>query len=261
LTLGGCGFFFGWAQLNVPLGSYGVISSKTHGVDAKLVQSGEFRWVWYKLIPTNVQIAVFRIDPQRFTLDIKNSLPSGSAYASFAGLSSADFIWELKANVSYRLDPDKLIEVVSKNSITNQEGLEIHLKETGKKIEALFIRTLSSDETDNARLEKILAGNSDREFEKDVASHFPEIMEFSYTIETAQFPDFTLYRQVRILYEEFLVKQREVVAVSFGRSAESRIAAQLRFDELDRYGELLTKYPVLINYLALEMRGKTEPDD
>ena len=90
LILAGTVFFLGWSQMSVPVGYYGVINSKTHGVNPELVRSGEFRWIWYKLIPTNVNIAVFRLDPVNFTMNFSSSLPSGDTYASFAGIE-ADF--------------------------------------------------------------------------------------------------------------------------------------------------------------------------
>jgi hypothetical protein len=31
-----------------------------------------------------------------------------------------------------------------------------------------------------------------------------------------------------------------------------RLSSQLRFDELAKYGELLTKYPILLQYLSIE---------
>jgi hypothetical protein len=46
-------------------------------------------------------------------------------------------------------------------------------------------------------------------------------------------------------------RQREIISASFGRRAESHIEIQLHFMELEGYGELLTKYPVLLDYLAL----------
>jgi len=36
VVLGGVVFFFGWVQLAVPPGSYGVLRSKTHGVDPQV---------------------------------------------------------------------------------------------------------------------------------------------------------------------------------------------------------------------------------
>jgi len=254
IALCAAAFFYGWAQFSVPPGSYGVINSKTHGTDPQIVHSGEFRWVWYKLIPTNVQIAVFRIEPARFRVDFNSSLPSGNSYAAFAGLG-ADFSWELKGEISFILDPQALVSVVSKHNLTGQEDLDAYQQDIERKIEVIILRTLSSAGTDSQRLERILATGADAEMEREVKSQFPQINDFSFVIQSARFPDFILYRQVRLLYEDFLTKQREYVAAAFGRRAEGHIETQLRFEELERYGDLLTKYPVLLEYLA--MNGDT----
>ena len=250
IVLGAAAFFFGWAQFSVPPGSYGVISSKTHGVDPELVHSGEFRWVWYKLIPTNVQIAVFRIEPVKFHVDFNSSLPSGDVYASFAGLGT-DFSWEFKGEISFTLDPKELVPIVSKSNLTGQEELDAYLQDIALNIEVTILRILSSAETDSLRLEEILAGNPDEEMEKEVKDQFPQIRDFSFVIQSAKYPDFVLYRQVRLLYEEFLAKQREYVTSAMGRRAEIHIDAQFHFSELERCGELLTKYPVLLEYLSM----------
>ena len=251
LILGGAVFLLGWAQLKVPPGSYGVITSKTHGVDPLPVHSGEFRWVWYKLIPTNVKIAVFRLDPEKFPINFRDSLPSGDSYASFAGVD-ADFSWEIRAAITFSIDPDSLVKVISKHNITDQQALDAYSQNLAKDIEVLILRTLSSGETDTLRLERIMSGSQDAEMEMEIASRFPEIRDFSLTIQSARFPDFILYTQLRLLYEDFLAKQREYVISAFGRRAESHIEGRLRFAELERYGELLTKYPVLLDYLLLE---------
>jgi len=250
IAICGAAFFFGWVQFSVPPGSYGVISSKTHGVDSELVRSGEFRWVWYKLIPTNVQIAVFRVEPVKFQVNFNSSLPSGESYASFAGLGT-DFSWELKGEISFSIDPQALVSTASKHNLSNQEDLDAYLHGIALNIEVIILRILSSAETDSLRIERILAGSADAEMEKEVKSQFPEIRDFSFVIQSAKYPDFILYRQTRLLYEEFLAKQREYVTAAFGRRAENHIESQLHFDELERYGELLTKYPVLLEYLAM----------
>jgi hypothetical protein len=251
IALAAAGFFFGWAQFSVPPGSYGVIHSKTHGVDPKIVRSGEFRWVWYKLIPTNVKIAVFKLEPVKFDIRFNSSLPSGSVYANFAGISS-DFSWDVKGVMTFKINPDMLVYISELNNLTDQEALDAYIKVAGQNIETFILRTLSATETDNERLENILSGARDIELERNIAALHPEIQDFSFTIQSARFPDFALYHEVRSLYEEFLAKQREIVAQGFGARADSHIAAQLHFDELDRYGQLLTKYPVLLDYMALE---------
>jgi hypothetical protein len=256
-VLGVVGFFIGWVQFSVPPGSYGIINSKTHGVDQQVVQSGEFRWVWYKLIPTNVQITVFKLEPVKFTIDFNNSLPSGNSYAEFAGLTEKEFSWNLSGEASFSIDPDKLISLVSMNNITDQEGLDAYLQDIVRNMKIIILRTLTSVDTDVARIEKILSGNHDTQIEQEIKSRFPEIRDFSFVITSAVFPDFVLYRQIRLLYEEFLAMQREYVTAGFAKRAENHIETQLRFGELERYGELLTKYPILMDYLAMT-RGKEE---
>jgi hypothetical protein len=254
LVLGCAGFIIGWAQFEVPAGAFAVLSSKTHGIDPDLIRPGEFRWVWYKLIPTNVQTLVFRAEPQTFTLSAQGSLPSGDSYAAFAGLGAgpgADFSWELKAQSSFSLNPDALVSLAAQN-VTSQEALDAHTSGIAEKIKAFVTSEIASGKADNERLEKLLSGGLDTEMAREISGRFPEILGLSFTAQSAKFPDFVLYRHVRLLYEEFLEKQREYVAEAMGKKAESRIENQIRFDELERYGELLSKYPLLLQYLELE---------
>ncbi|MCL2208791.1 MAG: hypothetical protein FWC19_04205 [Treponema sp.] len=254
LALGGVGFFFGWVQLKVPPGSFGIINSKTHGVDPIPVRSGEFRWLWLKLIPTNVQISVFRPETMKFPIEFNSSLPSGNSYASFAGMGTSDFSWKLDAEISFSISPDMLVPIVSKYNLTDQESLDAYMQDIASNIKIIILRNLSSAETDASRIERILSGAQDTVMEQEIKNRFPEIRDFTFTVTSAAFPDFTLYRQVRLLYEEFLSKQREYVSTAFGRRAEGHIEIQLRLMELEGYGELLSKYPILLDYLALEMK-------
>ena len=221
------------------------------------MRSGEFRWLWYKLIPTNVKISVFHVEPVKYIMDYSSILPSGNIYADFVGLKE-DFSWDIKAEISFIIDSDMLIKVTSDHNITDQHGLNDYLQNIAQNISAMILRTLSSADTDPARLERILSDNPDVQIEREITNRFPEIRNFLFSVHSANFPDFILYKQVRSLYEEFLSEQSEYVASSFGRNAEVHIEARIRFDELERYGELLTKYPVLMQYLALEMSGNAD---
>ncbi len=251
LILGGAGFFFGWAQFAVPPGSYGVITSKTHGVDASLVRPGEFRWIWYKLIPTNVKTTVFRLEPANFNMDFNSFLPSGDTYASFSDID-ADFSWELRAIISFSINPDSLVSVVSRSNLKDQAALDAYIKNISQNIEVLILNAFTSLEENTSRLENLLSGKQDQELALEITNRFPEIQDFTLNVQSAKFPDFELYEQVRLLYRDFLAKQREIVSSGFAEKAESHIAAQLRLDELEHYGDLLTRFPVLLDYLKLE---------
>jgi len=246
---------FGWAQFSVPPGKYGVIYSKTHGIDQKPVQSGEFRWVWYKLIPTNVRISIFSLEQNKYPVDFNSSLPSGETYAAFIGLANADFSWNLKGELSFKLDPQMLISVVSQNNLVTQDDLDAYLQSVDQNIVNLMLRFLSSQGTDSTRLEKLMSGNPDADLEMEIKENYPEICDFSIKIKSAKYPDFVLYRELRLIYENYLSKQREYAVSSFGKRAENHMESQLRFEELEKYGDLLTRYPILLEYLAME-RGE-----
>jgi len=251
LVLGGAGFFFGWAQFSVPPGQYGVISSKTHGIDQRPVRSGEFRWIWYKLIPTNVKITVFNLERINYPVSFDSSLPSGDTYAVFTGLTNADFTWNFRGEINFTLNPDMLVSIAASNNLNDQNDLNAYSQKVAQDIELHIIRVLSSAEEDSVRLEHIMSGNQDAQMEREIRERFPEIKDFSFVIHAAKFPDFVLYRQLRRMYDEFLSSQREYITSGFGRRAENHIEAQLRFENLERYGDLLTRFPVLLEYMTL----------
>ena len=251
-------FFFGWVQFQVPAGQYGVINSKTHGFDPKPVSSGEFRWIWYKLLPTNVKISCYNLNYPTFPIDFNSRLPSGETYASFLGLTNADFSWELHGEISFNLKPEYLVQLAKLHNFAGQEDLDAYMKKTAGDIELLILRNLSliSSVDDSNRVEKILSGDTDEQMESEIRAGFPEINEFAFKIKTVKTPDFILYRQLRLMYEEFLTKQREYVNNELGRKAENHINSQLRINELEQYGEILSKYPILLDYLKLEQNNR-----
>jgi hypothetical protein len=98
------------------------------------------------------------------------------------------------------------------------------------------------------------------ELEKDIASSYPDIEILVSSVKTLHFPDFVLYNEVKELYRDYLAAQRTGLKQSVGQMSIENLQNRRRFDELQSYGELLTKYPVLVQYLAIEkgIAPKTE---
>jgi hypothetical protein len=250
---GAAAFFLGWTQIAVPPGAYGVLRSKSHGVAPQLIRAGEFQWAWYRLIPTNAKISVFRITPVNREINAGGELPSGGTYAAFAGNAqnaAADFAWRINLSFSFSLRPDALIGIVRENNIATQDELSGFEQNLADSIEAFMLRQISTEEK-TAELENLMLNSSDQ-LELMVKEQFPVIENFSCLVKSASYPNFALYQQARGLYEDFLKRQRELVSASTDPKAASRVDAQFRFSELERYGELLTKYPILLQYLAQE---------
>jgi hypothetical protein len=251
LGLAGTCFYLGWAQFQVPPGSYGVIRSKTHGTDDNVVRPGEFRWVWYKLIPTNTTVQVYTLPEQSFPVEISGKLPSGDVYSAMAGLRT-DFSYELKGSVSWSLRPDVLPRLVERRNMAFQDDLDAYAKTLSLEIESRVRQNLWSYAETEAVLDQVRTIGSIPELEQELKAAFPDTENLTLRLEIINFPDFVLYKEVRGLYEDYIAGQRRSLGADLGRMAEETIAAKRRFEELSLYGELLSKYPILLQYLALE---------
>jgi len=250
IIIAGAAVFFGWAQLGIPPDSCGVIRSKTHGLYPYLVQPGEFQWIWYKLIPTNTETTVLRLNPVNHEFAAENTLPSGKIYSTFAGIEG-DFSWKINAAISFSISPDAIILLFRENTISSQEDLTRYEGDIAGQIESFILRCIEQEDN-AAQIETLLKDGENPWFEKEILNQFPNLHNFSIKVKSAQFPDFFLYRQTKGLFESYIAVQKAYATGDIRERAKNRIDSMFRFDELEQYGALLTKYPILLDYLSME---------
>jgi hypothetical protein len=253
LVLGGLAFFFGWAQLTLPVNAYGVMRSKTHGIDPAIIQAGAFRWVWFKLIPTNVEIQAFTLDKQTQVITMQDTLPSGAEYAAFAG-SGVDFSYTLNGTLSFNIKPESLIRLMQEQHIDTQDDLNGFEGALANDIRMFALQRLRIYMEQKDKIEELLDSASIAQLNTDVSGTFPDIENLSLLLYTHEFPDLTLYHEYRTLYQEYIAYQRDYLHTEPALQANSRISAYIRFDDLAKYGELLTQYPILLQFIELEAR-------
>ena len=251
VILSGVAFFFGWVQLVVPADAYGVMMSKTHGLDHTLIRAGEFRWVWYKLIPSNVEIQVFRLKNMLRPVRTDGTLPSGAEYAALAG-STADFSYQIEAMLSFSIKPESLVNLVSSKHITGQDDLDAFEETLADEIQVFALQRLRVYLDDELKVEELLASGSIAQLNYDIQKAFSHIESLSLVIHTPRFPDIKLYQEFRSLHQEYIARQKNYLHTEAIVQAETRISSYIRFDELSKIGELLTTYPILLQYLQLE---------
>jgi hypothetical protein len=259
ILLAGAAFFFGWAQLPVSPGSYGVLRSKTHGVDPAVVREGEFRWVWYKLIPANAATLILAPNQVRAPVAVSGTLPLVETYAAKTGIA-ADFSYNIEADLSFSVKPGSLPSLVLRGGIKDQAGLEDYEKSLAREI-SFFAREWLEAYTAGEQFSGGTPAGPDlraisARLEGDMLRSFPDVENLSCALRSARLPDFALYAMARSLYGDYLNRQKELLGAELSNIAERSVSALFRFDELERYGELLTKYPVLLEYLALSESGK-----
>jgi hypothetical protein len=244
LLLGGVVFFVGWAGLMVPVGSVGVLRSKTHGVDPTVIKEGEFRWVWYRLIPTNTRITPFALESKTGSLEISGELPQGDTYKTF--VKNANFAWELVLTYSFTVNSDNLPVLVRDKGIENAEDLDAY--------ESSIVSDIENRAQKLSVTRELFENLSSQSLENEVRAAFPEIDFLDFRWEARIVPDFAFYEAGRDLYDQYVERQKALLEPSVVEAAARNITNQFRFDELERYGELFSKYPSLLEYIQLEQR-------
>ncbi|MDR0527098.1 MAG: hypothetical protein LBG79_04710 [Spirochaetaceae bacterium] len=253
-------FFRGWLQLSVPEGSFGIMRSRTHGLYEKVICGGGFDWAWYRIIPWNTSLKTFVLEPSTFNLNLSGKLPFADTLGAFTGISG-DYLWRLSGSVLFSIRPEALPGLVSRNAITSQEALEQWLDRVKTGVNSYAAQRLSfyfesaglEQEKDFAAISK--DGTSNR-LKQDIFTAYPYFEQIECRITIEKLPDFNQWRASMAVWETYLETQRSVLQGEATTQAARKIASQFRFDELTRYGELLTKYPVLLKYLEIEKKSE-----
>jgi hypothetical protein len=244
-------FFMGWAQCGLPIGAVGVLRSNTHGTDGGVILPGKIRWVWYKVIPKNAVVSAFFLNEAQIPLEISGTLPSGAVYSALAGLKT-DFSYSFSGALTYKLKAHSLPTLAEKENLMEQADLDRYLLQLNGKIQTHVRRLLMEYAENEKALKEAHDTGTIRGLELELRGAFPNIELRSCAFTAVRFPDLILYDEIRRLYRDYLAAQRREVRDDIVTIAAENIKNMRRFDELAAYGDLLTKYPVLIQYLALE---------
>jgi hypothetical protein len=244
VLLGGAGFFIGWAGLTLPLGSVGVLRSKTHGVDPDIIQDGTFRWVWYRLIPTNAEVIPFALKPKTGKIEISGEFPLGETYKTF--VKNANFAWKLELTYHFSIKPDYLPALVRDKGIENDEDLE--------KYETDIVSVIESRAQNFSVTRELFENLSSPTLENELRASFPEVDFLEFRWKPLVTPDFALYESGKALYSQFIDMQNGLLEPNAAEEAARNVTNQFRFEELERYGELFSKYPSLLEYIQLEKK-------
>jgi hypothetical protein len=184
----------------------------------------------------------------------RRDLPSGHIYSLFVGIED-DFSWEIDAVISFSLSPDAIISLFSSNTVNSQEDLSHYERSMAGQIEEFILRRIDL-EGNLGQIETMLNNGENPRYEREILDQFPLLHTCSLKVKSAKLPDFVLYRQAKGAFEDYLAVQKDYISGDIRERAKSRVDSMLRFDELELYGALLTKYPILLEYLALENSKK-----
>jgi len=237
-------FYFGWVQIEIPPDHYAVIFTKTGGYDDTPIQPGEFTWRWEKLFPTNMTIYTFPLHSRTSDISISGSLPSADEYETVLQVSDV-FSYEIVLTVTYRLKPDELPGLIQKGTIT-PETSESLFESMENSAASVLSRFLYTSITENKPFYDFLD-----DIEKVLGQEFPAVEFLSINPKKIKFPDTDLYISAKKTYLSILDTRNRIFTAETERAALTKAASMNRIETLRQYGELLTEYPIILEYLAL----------
>ncbi|MBN1412765.1 MAG: hypothetical protein JW969_18095 [Spirochaetales bacterium] len=241
----------GWVEFGLPQGVYGVTKCKAGDFNYKLVKSGSFTWRWEKLLPTVMTIYEFNLTPYRAHMEnpIKGNLyPSAQTYLSVMN-PGIDFSFEIKFYAEFVIIPESLPDIVSQGVLP--DNLNNWYETKGDKL--------------GEKITKILIENPtilyDKNYLREVREKLVDDPEFNaidlIQIEpkTIKLPDAELYNLAKKAYlerkEQELKDSMELLAERKKRDLLAIKKEMEIIQNIDKYAELLEKYPVLIDFLYL----------
>lgn len=243
-------FIPGWLPFWVPLGEHGVLVSKTGGVDPAAISPGAFRWAWERLIPTNSRILRFKLDDRTRSVTVSGNLPSAELYSKLLE-GTPDFSYRIELSLAARVDPAALPALVKDAGISDQAALDAwadaELERVGKSLATTWVaqaRDGSPLPIEPGELAASLLAAAQSAADRRLAVT-------AVSVSGAKLPDLALYALAERAYARYQDAKSSRVERVVDEEAGRAATDYLELERLAQWGELLTKYPILIDFIAV----------
>jgi hypothetical protein len=258
-VLGAAVFFVGWVQLTLEPGTVGVVFSKTSGWEADVVLPGTFVWRWQRLIPTNFTLYTYEPKTHDTTVRADGTLPSGDAIEMLLESANA-FDYDVRIAVTWRVRTDRLPSLARDSGLL-PDGLETFATTIEARLERIATEaTLELIESNSERIALTSAYADITDFVRSrLDRELPEIEILAVNPTRIELPDLDLYVRAREIVQEILDARADALIAAADRIAETQAESDRELLLLERYGEILDRYPVLLEYFRVGQEIGDDP--
>lgn len=254
-------FYFGWIQIRLDEDSYAVIFTKTGGWEEDVISPGQFAWRWQRLLPTNLSLHVIPIVPHTTSATLRGNLPSAATYGSLLE-SATPFSYVISVDVIYRLRPDALPGLVRDDGIRS-EALELYYRRLDAEIEQVIIESTLRLLGDPAQLTAPASAFTSvvESLTTTLSRRYSGLEFLSLSPTRLELPDTDLYLETKQRYLSILDARADAMRTAAMELASNQTATDAALARLERYGEILERYPILLDYFSLTRELKVDPLD
>ncbi len=249
---------FGYVPFRIKDSDRYVLYSRTSGWEAVDPGTHRFDWRWELLIPRNVEIYRFPDLEQTIRITSTRSLPSADLYARFLA-GEPEFSTSIDLDLVIAVRDEYLGELAADG--LRPQTLETWFDRFDARI-SLAVLTITEQEID-----RFSRNVSDSRFYEQYESalvtrleeRFPEIRVKTVIPRSITVPDLALYQLGRETYQTVQTVRREALVSATVAQANEEAADQRNMELLDQYGQILTEYPVLLDYLSIVAESGGDP--
>jgi hypothetical protein len=258
--LAGVVFFFGWTQFKLDKNTYGVLYTKTHGYFDRPIRSGEFSWSPWALIPKNMDITEVPASVRTVNLEATGDLPQAELYSRVLS-GDPDFSYTVELQVSYQLSGEYAVELVRDRGLEQVHipNFLLNLDDSLQTVSQAYATEFFLNEALSRTPEQVPDALS-AYLRSQLASYFPELNIQDVQTLFSSAPDMMLYEQALSSYQELMARKQEALMSALDREPQEMADHLIYLDQLESYGQLITAYPLLLDYLEIEGRYGDAPE-
>lgn len=266
-------FFVCWVSLQIPAGESAIVFSKTGGWERALVRAGDFYWRLDNLIPTNITVYSFAPPEVPYSRSVRVNLPDAD---QVLGPGQAPGLAELSIKVESRfvVTPEGWIARLSPVlGVTPREEFDAArisiIENLAKDFQASIDSSVDSFTTTWLRdsLAVVAAGSQDAVSAGDFAAGLEEhirksfpLLEFSaFRTSVTAFPAFSQYSDLWTAWKESSARSTQARLLAEQVRLARETATRAGITLLEAYGEVLQRFPVLIDYFKLAAESGADP--
>jgi hypothetical protein len=256
LILAGTGFGFGYVPLRLDPGTTAVLFSKTSGWGSEPYEAGTFAWAWQLLIPTNATLYVFDESSRDVRVETSTLLPSAELYAAYLA-DEPQMTQRFRGTVRYRIGASAIARLAPEG--LRPDGVDRWYEDMDTRVTSLTIRLVAQaieDADANLTAEELTATIT-----SGIEEAIPEISLNSVVVRELTLPDVELYRLGRESYTAVQEARMAALVAAEQELAVVQATTDQQFLTFERYGQILTEYPVLLEYLEIAAQNDADPLD
>jgi hypothetical protein len=200
------------------------------------------------------RVLFFDAQPHTYSFDLTYALPQATDLIALLNVPSDEFTYSIQGQITYRIKPAQFAQLLTQKAVPNQD-IQMFYQQTDLALQQAIYTILGERQFASMSIDQFIVF-----IQKTLKEQWTILTFEDIKLNVTHQANFALYEKS---YQQYKNKLPEVLPTPTVSQSPTPVPPLLsppmisteeekRLQLLERYGELLTKYPILLEYLALE---------